>query len=269
MDVTIYWINLDRDAERRAWMERQLGPLGLPHERVAALTPDTLPDRFRARFLPEAADRLLPGNIAAFSSHLMTLERFLATAAGAAIVLEDDVEIEATGDEIRAIADATLAARGLDVVKLNTWPKCPTARIAAPAGRDLVRYLRVPLGTGAYLVTRQGAERYLAAARGLAISHDNFVRAEGAGGLTIAGVTPPPIPQDRFGTSSLDPGKRRNRARNRRYRYAGGRRWPWAAAQALVRDVGLVTFLRLVALHVVMRARRVKHDTDRAYVISP
>lgn len=264
-DFEILWINLDRDAERRAWMEPQLERLGLTARRIPALTPETTPVELRSRFLPEAENVLLPNNIASFASHLMVAEEIAGGSRDAAVVLEDDVEILCSGAELAALVEA---ARELDMVKLNDWSKSPTVAIGHVAGRKLVRYLRVPRGAGSYILTRSGAERMLERARNLAITTDNFLRAEGMLTLRIAGVLPPPIPQDRLQRSSLDPEGLRNRARNRRYFYR-----PPGGTGALPRlrflacEFGWPMLGRLALVEGLMRLRREKRDTEGRYLL--
>jgi hypothetical protein len=64
------YINLDRAAERRAAMEKQLAEIGLPYpvERFAAI---------EGRLQPGCPDGLLPGQYGCWLSHLGTLERSL------------------------------------------------------------------------------------------------------------------------------------------------------------------------------------------------
>ena len=261
----IYWINLERDVDRRAWMEPQLEKLGLPACRVPALTPDTLPPWIAERFLPEASDLVLPGDIGCFASHILIADQFLKSDFDAAVVLEDDVEICCSADQLTSFVEC---ASDLDMVKLNDWPKCATVLHTRLPEHRLVRYLRVPRGTGSHILTRRGAERLLERAHRLATAVDNFFRAEGALALRIGGIVPAPIPQDRFECSSTDPGRQRNKSRTRKYVYCppGGdtlRR----RVQFLARELGWPTLVRLQARDLVMRMRRVKRDVHGAYIL--
>lgn len=266
--MKIYLLNLDRDAERRAWMAEQLSKLDAPYERVPAFTPETTPDRFRRRFRPTAEAVLLPRNIASFATHLHAAEKLCADpTAETALVLEDDVEILCDMAELTAIAEA---GRAFDMIKLNDWPKTPSLTVAACGDRRLIRYWQTPRGAGAHILTKAGAARWLERAQDLAITTDNFLRAEAYAGLSIAGVTPPPIPQDRFGASSLDPTGAR--AARRRPRYAYGAQGPRSAigrAWRFLSEIGPVDALRMAATLGVMKARGVKRDETGAYVLKP
>lgn len=261
----IFWINLERDVERRAWMEPQLQRLGLPACRVPALTPGSLPPWIAERFLPEASNLLMPGDVGCFASHILVADRLLKSDLDAAVVLEDDVEICCTADQLSSFVEC---ATGLDIVKLNDWPKCATLLDAKLPEHSLVRYLRVPRGTGSLILTRRGAARLLERANHLATSVDNFLRAEGALAMRIGGIVPAPIPQDRFETSRTDPERRRNRSRTRNYIYCppGGdtlrRRIHFLAG-----ELGWHTLVRLQLRDFAMRLRRVKRDVHGAYML--
>jgi glycosyl transferase, family 25 len=261
----IYWINLERDVDRRAWMESQLDRLGLPACRVPALTPATLPPWIAERFLPEASHLVLPGDVGCFASHILVADLFLKSDFDAAVVLEDDAEIRCSADQLRSFVECAFE---LDMVKLNDWPKCATVLHTRLPEHRLVRYLRVPRGTGSHILTRQGAARLLERADRLATTVDNFVRAEGALALRIGGIVPAPIPQDRFAGSSTDPNRQRNKSRNRKYFYCpiGGdtlRR----RAHFLARELGWQTLVRLQCRDLAMRLRRVKRDLHGAYIL--
>jgi glycosyl transferase, family 25 len=263
--MKIYLINLDRDTERLTWMDAQLGSRELCYERIQALTPHNIPRQIAQRFTLRALEVLLPNNIACFSSHLAVAEKLLASEDRYCLVLEDDVEILCSADELRALG---AKCTDFDILKLNDWPKCPTLEVGVTEGHRVIRYLQVPRGTGSYFLSRTGAEKLLTRAVGLAISTDNFLRAEAYRHLDIGGVVPPPIPQDRFGTSSLDPAKLRGKARNRRYYYAGQNSTS-AIAQMVgcARKTGLTNFVRLWAARLRMKLNGVTKDLRAQYVL--
>jgi glycosyl transferase family 25 len=263
--VKIYVINLDCNPERLDWIDGQLRRRGLDYERFAAFTHETIPPTIRVRFHARALEALLPNNIASFSSHLGVAERLLASQEPACLVLEDDVELLCSAEELHAIAD-----RGgrFDMVKLNDWPKSATLEVGRAGGFRLVRYLQVPRGAGSYFLTRRGAERLLAHAVGLAISTDNFIRAEAYLHLDIVGVVPPPMPQDRFGVSSIDPTRLRGKSRNRGYFYAAQSKAGVLTRFArMMGQLGAHNLLRLQIAQLLMKARRVTRDLEGRYVL--
>lgn len=263
--MKIYVLNLDRDRGRLQWMDSQLNRLGLPYERVSALTPETVPDALRRRFLDRASEALLPSEIACFASHLAIAEEFLTTSEDVCVVLEDDVEIICDAIELEALS---LSAREFDFLKLSDWPKSPTVLVTAVGGFLVLRFLRVPLGQGSYFISRAGAKRLLESAWGLATPIDQFVRSEAFLSFDVAGVVPPPIPQDRFGASSLDPAKRRNKQKAKLYSYED---------DSIIRKIkkifrasrtfGPMNMCRLLFLRVVMKLNRTKRDENMQYII--
>ena len=111
-DTHILVINLEKNKERMAFMDRQLKALGLAYERIpavygAALTKDERKKCF-ARFHSFLANggRLKDGEIGCALSHLLCCKRILAEGWDGAIVLEDDVVLESgflrTAETIRA-----------------------------------------------------------------------------------------------------------------------------------------------------------------------
>lgn len=244
-------INLDRDQDRLDWMSPQLDALGLPWSRQSAFTPDTVPDRIRRNFAPAAETVLLPNNIASFASHLAAIE----TAAEVddwTLVLEDDVAIECTADDLQALVAAASDANA-HILRLATPAKSSTIDIQNISGFRVIQYLNVPRGAGAYAIDRIGAEQVLKRATGLVITTDNFLRDVAGYGVATLGVMPPPIPQDRFGESSIDPGRVRQK-RAPRYTYDRG-----TIAERLrrrcdyLRWVGVGQWMRMVLKQVLRR----------------
>lgn len=266
--MKIYVINLARDEARWRWCAEQAERLGLTLTRFEAFTPQTTPERFRSRFNARAPEVLLPNNIASFSSHLGVAEQVLNGEEESCLVLEDDIEFLCGADDMRALHQASLA---FDILKLNYAAKAPTLAIERCGDYEIVRYLQVPRGAGSYFLTKKGAATLLQRAQDLAISTDNFIRAEAYYSLDIAGVMPTPVPQERFGGSSLDPTQsRKDRRKTKPYTYRTDER-----ARGLIRALraaqvlGPVTAARMFLGRLMMSLRGVKRDDGGAYVIRP
>ncbi len=265
--MKIFLINLDRDVKRLRWMETQLNAHNLQYERFRALTPDTIPEHIAQRFHKRAGEILLPNNIACFSSHLAVAEKLLSSHEPYCLVLEDDVEIMCSSEELKVIGTN---CRLFDMLKLNDWAKTPTLEIGIAGSYKIVRYHHVPRGTGAYFLSRRGAAKFLHRAVQLAISTDNFIRAEAYVHLNIAGVMPPPILQDRFGTSSLDPKALRDKARNRKYFYdAPQKGGPVVREFQLASEIGVINYVRLQLATIIMKSKGIKRDTHSRYILKP
>ena len=104
----IYYINMDKDLERRAVLEPRIERCfpGIPLERVRGLTPDELPfhdgfckDRLSGRSKPVDGLYPYPGIVACSLSHRMVLQaivRDFPDGAANCLVLEDDCVIDET-----------------------------------------------------------------------------------------------------------------------------------------------------------------------------
>eukprot|EP00601_Ochromonadales_sp_CCMP2298_P031407 CAMPEP_0173325912 /NCGR_PEP_ID=MMETSP1144-20121109/782_1 /TAXON_ID=483371 /ORGANISM="non described non described, Strain CCMP2298" /LENGTH=160 /DNA_ID=CAMNT_0014270181 /DNA_START=1 /DNA_END=481 /DNA_ORIENTATION=- len=69
--IPVYYINADKDVQRRADMEKQLERLGLPYRRIAAITPQS--DEYRVGLLEQPCKRNTPTDLAVVMSHLKAL----------------------------------------------------------------------------------------------------------------------------------------------------------------------------------------------------
>jgi GR25 family glycosyltransferase involved in LPS biosynthesis len=152
-----YWINPDDAAERGEWMRQQLDAIGVRHARVRACTPGDLPDMA----LPGAHD-LTPLQLACLASQLKTLDQALADGGEMFVVVEDDMTLPFDVDFGRLVASAP---RDWDILQLYV---VNAERLRAMYARS---YRRARLwrrwhpkhhSTGAYLCSREGAQKVLA-----------------------------------------------------------------------------------------------------------
>lgn len=148
--MRVYFINLDRETERRAHMEQALR--GLDAERVPAVN---------GHERPPAIGPLTRFQRACLESHRAAWLRFLATPAPFACFLEDDVHFSA--DFAGFLDDGAWIPAGADAVKLDTFlqPLMAAPAGAAPKGRALSRLYTRHESCAAYILSRQGAERFL------------------------------------------------------------------------------------------------------------
>lgn len=252
MKAAVIVINLDRDTERLAFMRDQLGRLHIEFERFAALRGDAVPEALRAYF-PRGTP-LTVGEIGCYASHLAIMQRVADGALPSPmLVLEDDVALP---HDIARTIERLLAAlpAGWDIVRLS-YPSKRVMQNVAPLGAvDLVRYTHVPVSTGAYLISRAGARKFLARRpRDLPIDQD--LRRVWAWRLTTFGVSPPPIRADAFGGSSIDAiaprsADARRKSDERRLRRAREALWRFAYG---VHEFGVGRWLSAEALNVAAR----------------
>ena len=171
MDLPVYLINLPHHGERKTHADAQLQRCGLLDAVVfsGGVYGRDLPPQEVARLFDAAANArrhpkvLTPGEIGCYASHLACWRAIAASPAPLALVLEDDVCLDA---DVAAVAAAIQASGvGFDMVKLIGRPhEAVLRRVARLGERELIDYRRPPSWTGAYLVSREGAAK-LAAAR--------------------------------------------------------------------------------------------------------
>jgi glycosyl transferase family 25 len=163
-DLAAWCINLDRATSRWEHMEPRLAALNLSVERFPAVDGRAELDRIAAA-LDEATFRrnmgrpALAAEVGCYLSHLAVWQCFLDTGKSVALVMEDDVVFH--DDFLPALDSALAAADRWDMLKLN----CIRAKLPVRQGRagrwSLNAYLGPATGFGAYLITRELAERLL------------------------------------------------------------------------------------------------------------
>jgi glycosyl transferase, family 25 len=148
--MKIYLINLDRHPDRLAHMRDQLN--GVAFERQAAIDGSNEPPTTKG---------LTRFELACLESHKVAWRRFLAGPEAHACFLEDDLHIRAgfaalTGGEAWIPGDA-------HSVKLDTYLQPVTLGDKRPAigERQIARLYSRHQSSAAYILTREGAARYL------------------------------------------------------------------------------------------------------------
>lgn len=197
-------INLDRDADRLAHMQREFDKLGLTFQRFAAVNGANLPEHLRGYFAPADANPLSPGETGCYASHLAICRAIVDGQLPAPLfVIEDDIEFPP--DFVALMQDVlSKLPADWDIVRLANEAKRIVAPLARVTGdRRLVRFTTVPPSTGASLISETGARKFLKQqVRSLPVDQD--LRRVWEWDLNTYGVMPPPIRRDIFDTSSID-----------------------------------------------------------------
>lgn len=205
MKLAAYLINLDEDADRLAWMAGELGRAGIAFTRVPAVRGDAVPESV-ARHFPKPGEPtgLRRGEIGCYASHLAIHQMFLADPGlDAALVLEDDLEAGPTLAPLLAALDRL--PPGWDLVRLSNPAKAPALKVTEiVSGAELVKYLRVPNNTGAYLISRAGAAKMAVFDGVKRWPIDEDMRRPWDRDLATYGVLPPPVRSNIFDTSSIE-----------------------------------------------------------------
>jgi glycosyl transferase family 25 len=193
--LPVFVINLDRSADRLAFVQHEARAAGVQFERFAAVDGTAIPDWLRLEFL--SADgmplsRLAPGEIGCYASHLAVHRRIISGGLPFALVLEDDVKLAL--DLVEIAETAILAApEGWDYIHLSGRIKRTVASFAAlPNGRHLVRHMRIPMNTGGYVISRTGAEKMLKPGPRVR-PVDQEIHFAWLRGLDVLGIYPPPV----------------------------------------------------------------------------
>jgi GR25 family glycosyltransferase involved in LPS biosynthesis len=148
--MKIYLINLDRHPERLAHMRKQLD--GVAFERVSAV------DGARR---PPTTEGLTRFELACLDSHRTAWRKFLASADSLACFLEDDVHVQPGFAAL--LSEAKWPPKDAHAVKLDTYFQKVRLgeRRSASGGREIARLYSRHESAAAYILSRDGATRYL------------------------------------------------------------------------------------------------------------
>jgi glycosyl transferase family 25 len=158
-----FYINRDRDQDRRQALEEHLRVAGIAGERIGAIEGLAVPAEFRDMFFKGSVlhSQLRPGEVGCYASHLKTMKVIVDRDIDYALILEDDAILPADFQTIIAQVLARLP-QGWDLVHICRDANRAVKPVAAlDHGRRIVRYSRVPETTTAYLVSRTGARKFL------------------------------------------------------------------------------------------------------------
>jgi glycosyl transferase, family 25 len=230
MSLPAYVINLDRDEARLSHVLGEAARHGLAPERIRAVEGLDVPAHLRGFFLDRRGaplSGLLPGEVGCYASHLLAAEQIVEAGHHAALVVEDDVGFAVGFCDSLDAALAALPSRW-DILRLSSATRrAVLSQARLPGGRHLVRYSKLPKSSGAYVLSRSGAQKLLSrVARVRPIDAD--LRYGWLLGLDTYGIYPQPVFQPEAFPSRIRPAFRtRTEAR--------GRRWPRPGAADRIR----------------------------------
>ena len=162
--MQIYYINLARRTDRRAFMEAQFARLGLEATRIEAVTPDDLTDADRQGKREHwISGALSDAALCCSLSHHRALNALLATSEPWGLILEDDAVLSTRLPAfLEAFAKAppkALLVRIEAAVHAHlTLRKADASYVAV----GLHRYTGWDMGAAGYLVSQEGARLVLA-----------------------------------------------------------------------------------------------------------
>lgn len=205
MQPSLFVINLTRDTERWGWISRQLDTTQIGYERFNAVCPQTLhrlPTDLRARL---GASLLRPGELGCWASHLLAMAEIIRRDLPYGLVLEDDVRLRAGFKPLLAHLDTMPDGWGLLRFAGETKRAViPVSPFGDHAGVTLVKYGRIPMGMGAYAISRRGAESVLRSPHVGRSAVDASFRRWWTYDLRTYGIDPLPVEHNAHGSSSIE-----------------------------------------------------------------
>ncbi len=215
--LPVFVINLSRDVERRHHMTKTLAAFDMKAEFITAVDGRALSasDRSaydRVRALAIYGVEMMDTEIACYLSHHRLYQRMVREGLEVALIMEDDVRVAPT---LPAIVDSLLTCGFADwlVVRLDSKraevrePRSAKFRgtrlVDLAGGAGLYRLRTHVLGTGAYMIRRQGAERMLAYGERIFMPIDQTLDRYWENGIWPYVVRPfPVLQQEEFGSST-------------------------------------------------------------------
>jgi GR25 family glycosyltransferase involved in LPS biosynthesis len=156
-----YWINIDKNEKRQLFMSKQFEKLGLPNERVSAITPADF-DKVLEQKRPLTCK--YPGCItceyefACLCSHLKAMQQALKSDDDYFIIMEDDISMPFVIDYDLLVKNMPVDTEilqmmilfGKTVMGLYEYYKC--------TGTKYIPWQYLLPSTGMYLISRKGAQ---------------------------------------------------------------------------------------------------------------
>lgn len=158
-----YLINLERRPDRLHEMSEQLTALGIAFERIAALDARSMPDaELASRFRDDGPLGIIPkGDKCCALSHVQAWQAFADSGEPYGLILEDDVEIDASAAPL--LRDTAWIPPSVDLVKIERFGPpnqrvLIDERISIGNGRKIGRLRSRHTGAAAYIVSRAAAK---------------------------------------------------------------------------------------------------------------
>jgi glycosyl transferase, family 25 len=163
VNTAIYVISLLESSDRREQFTRDCaaGRAHVPWQFFDAHTSISSRLSYNERDAMVAKGRaLFPRELACYSSHYATWETMVREQADQLLVIEDDVVLD--WDFVAILASLDLSDMGINYLKLFNKNITPFRVLADFHGRSLIDCRGFAHGMQAYMLTRAGAERFLA-----------------------------------------------------------------------------------------------------------
>lgn len=137
---------------------------------------------------------MYPGELGCYSSHYAAWQAFLESGAPQLLVLEDDTIVD--WGFLEKLVAVDLQAAGVPYLRLYAKRPCAfreVLRDAVEQQRTLIQYLDRPLGTQGYVMTREGAQRFVRHCRRVRRPLDDELDRSWEHGVACLGIFPFPL----------------------------------------------------------------------------
>jgi glycosyltransferase involved in cell wall biosynthesis/predicted Zn-dependent protease/GR25 family glycosyltransferase involved in LPS biosynthesis len=152
-----YWINLDRDVERRVCTERQFARLGMANQRVSGITPDRLPTIIG----PVSGNyNLKPAEYGCLCAHLLAMQLGIERGQDYFVVQEDDVIIPHSLNIPALLATAPADWEILQLHTINADAVDDLSRLYR-TGECWAQWQKKHMGTAMYVINKTAAQKIL------------------------------------------------------------------------------------------------------------
>lgn len=161
--LPIFYINLANRPDRREFMERQFGELGLIGRRIEAVTAAEISTEDADRYCSTSRPTFLRRNeLACTLSHERAWQAMLDSQHEAALILEDDAELSA----LLPAFLSEVATLPYDLIRIETTGArmrvYPTASMGA-SGVSVREFRSTPMGAAGYILKAEAARRLIGA----------------------------------------------------------------------------------------------------------
>ena len=197
-------INLDRDSDRLAYMSDALSSRGFTLERIPAFLGKAIPDDLKPYFLDQHGainSAMNTGEIGCYASHLYAMQQILAQESDEPVcVMEDDLQFSDSFAHLpNLVADLP---DDWEIVRISNPAKSFYQIVKTWQGiGSLVRYWRVPNTSGAYIINKAGARKFLTYQLLRKRPIDEDLRRPWEHGMETFGILPSPTINNIFDSS--------------------------------------------------------------------
>lgn len=207
LEMRTFLVNLDRNTERLAWMQEQLGKLGIAYERFPAVDGRALSKEERQRVYSPArawlanGHLLQPGELGCALSHLGIYRRLVDENIPYALLLEDDCTFDDDFMDSLRLAERSIKAQRRQVLLLSGHG---LTQVEKKSRRGVVA-IESGACTDAYLITREAAAAILKMNDPIVVPCDTWRRFRQRADVELYRVFPVGLYQDgqRFPVSEI------------------------------------------------------------------